>query len=109
MAAYVLSPEQWKELSQDGQPLRRRISRVYYEAHTPGAFNILFQTFLRVMPFSPLTASAVFFIFTSFFLLVLFKFFFRRLVSALTAGWLMKLVTRIRTECDYVAGPQLAP
>ena len=71
--------------------------------------NILFQTFLRVMPFSPLTASAVFFIFTSFFLLVLFKFFFRRLVSALTAGWLMKLVTRIRTECDYVAGPQLAP
>ena len=108
MAAYVLSPEQWKELSQDGQPLRRRISRVYYEAHTPGAFNILFQTFLRVMPFSPLTASAVFFIFTSFFYWF-YSNFFRRLVSALTAGWLMKLVTRIRTECDYVAGPQLAP
>ncbi len=62
MAAYVLSPERWKELSSsttssptaagqvaEGQQtptggqqqgvLRRRISRVFYESHTPGMYN----------------------------------------------------------------------
>ena len=51
MAAFILSPERWRELSaasspvtdgqqttpQAGPAIRRRISRVFYEAHhTPG-------------------------------------------------------------------------
>ena len=44
-AAYVLSPEQWKELSLDGVatlPLRRRgnAGRVFYDAHTPSEWLV---------------------------------------------------------------------
>ena len=58
MAAYILSPERWRELSATSSPvavadgqqqtpqaggpgIRRRISRVFYEAHhTPGNIKI---------------------------------------------------------------------
>jgi hypothetical protein len=63
MAAYILSPERWRELSAasspvavaDGQQqtpqavgpsIRRRISRVFYEAHhTPGNIKIKSSSF----------------------------------------------------------------